>query len=101
MIDYQIPKTSGLAGLEGLPNLLLQQAEGLANFGFSFSFAKLSKQGEFARAAMVIESFKSLLPSNGLVFVFSTGNVVFARMNLKPASLKNFVFDWALCFRLC
>ena len=28
-IDYQIPK---LAGLEGLPNLLLQQAKGLADF---------------------------------------------------------------------
>ena len=35
---------------------------------------------------------------------FSTGNLVFARMNLKPAKpavLMNFVFDWTLCFRLC
>ena len=32
LIDYQIPKTAGLAALEGLPNLLLQQAEGLADF---------------------------------------------------------------------
>ena len=31
LIDYQIPQTAGLAGLEGLPNLLLQQA--LADFG--------------------------------------------------------------------
>ena len=31
--DYQILKTAGLAGLEGLPNLLLQQVEGLADFG--------------------------------------------------------------------
>ena len=32
---------------------------------------------------------------------FSTGNLVFARMNLKPAVLKNFVFDWELCFHFC
>ena len=32
---------------------------------------------------------------------FSIGNLIFARMNLKPAVLKNFVFDWALCFGLC
>ena len=32
MIDYQLPKTAGLAGSEGLPNLLLQQAECLADF---------------------------------------------------------------------
>ena len=32
---------------------------------------------------------------------FSTGNLVFARMNLKPAALKDFVFDWELCFHLC
>ena len=25
----------------------------------------------------------------------------FARINLKPVALKNFVFDWELCFRLC
>ena len=33
LIDYQILKTAGLAGLEGLLSLLLQQAEGLADFG--------------------------------------------------------------------
>ena len=32
LIDSQIPKTAGLAGLEGLLNLLLQKAEGLADF---------------------------------------------------------------------
>ena len=26
---------------------------------------------------------------------------LFVRMNLKRVVLKNFVFDWALCFRLC
>ena len=50
---------------------------------------------------MIIQLIQSLLPSTGLVFVFSTGNLVFSRMNLKPAVLKNFVFDWALCFRPC
>ena len=33
--------------------------------------------------------------------VFRLETSFFARMNLKPAVLKNFVFDWALCFRLC
>ena len=32
---------------------------------------------------------------------FSTGNVVLARVNLKPAVLKNFVFDQEICFLLC
>ena len=36
LIDYQVPKMAGLAGLEGLPNLLLQQAEDLADFGEIF-----------------------------------------------------------------
>ena len=52
----------------------------------------IKKRGEFACAAMVIESVQSLLPSTGLVF---------ARMNLKPTVLKNFVFDLAMYFRLC
>ena len=26
---------------------------------------------------------------------------MFTRMNLEPAVLKTFAFDWALCFRLC
>ena len=38
LIDYQILKTAGLAGLKGLPNLLLQQAEGLADFGEILAF---------------------------------------------------------------
>ncbi len=33
MIDSEILKTVGLVGLEGLLNLLLQKAEGLADFG--------------------------------------------------------------------
>ena len=32
LIDSPIPKTAGLAGLEGLLNFLLQKAEGLADF---------------------------------------------------------------------
>ena len=33
--------------------------------------------------------------------MFLTGNLAFARVNLEPAAFKDFVFDWALCFRLC
>ena len=29
---------------------------------------------------------------------FSIENLVFARMNLKTADLKNVVFDWEMCF---
>ena len=32
LIDYQIPKTAGLGGLEGMSNLLFQQADSLADF---------------------------------------------------------------------
>ena len=100
--DYEIPKTADFAGLEGLPSLLLQQAEGLTDFGrILVLFAKPCKRGEAARAAMVTESVQSLLPSTRLVFVFFKWKPRFARMNLKPAVLKNFVFDWALCLRLC
>ena len=60
-----------------------------------FLFAKLCKRGDVTRAAMVIESLQSSLPSTG------TGNLVFARMNPKPAVLKDLVFEWALCFRFC
>ena len=82
MIDCQIPKTAGLAGLEGLPSLLLQHAEGLADFegtlvsssSFlskkSLLFAKLCKRGEFSRIAMVIKLDQVLLPSTGLIFAF-------------------------------
>ena len=38
VFDCQIPKTAGLAGLEGLTNLLLQQAEDLADFAEIFLF---------------------------------------------------------------
>ena len=50
---------------------------------------------------MVIESVQSSLPRTALIFLSSTGNLVFARINLKPTVLKYVVFDWALCFRLC
>ena len=48
------------------------------------------KTRRIARAAMVIESVQSLLPSAGLKFVFFHWNLVFARMNLKPSVFKNF-----------
>ena len=38
---------------------------------------------------MVIERDQSLLPSTRLVFVFSTENLLFVGMNLKPAVLNN------------
>ena len=32
---------------------------------------------------------------------FSSGSFFFAKMNQKPAVLKNFVFYWGICFCLC
>ena len=49
--------------------------------------------------ATVIGNF-TLLPSTRLVIVLSTGNLAFVRMNLKPAILKIFVFEWEMCFHL-
>ena len=39
LIDSPIPKTAVLAGLAGLLNLLLQKAEGLADFGEILDFS--------------------------------------------------------------
>ena len=54
---------------------------------------------EFACVATVIGSFtlccQAPNPSS-----CSTGNLVFARVNLKPSALKNLVFDWEMCFRV-
>ena len=33
--------------------------------------------------------------------MFSTGNLILNRMNLKAAVLKKLEFDWEMCFRLC
>ena len=89
MIDSPIPKTAGLADL-----LNLLKAEGLADFGEVFVFICATlKTRQFACAAKVIELVQSLLQSTRLVFVFSTENLVFARMNLKPTVFKNFAFD--------
>ena len=70
-------------------------AEGLADFGQTLiSFAKLRKRVEFARVA-------TALPSTGHVSVFLNWKLLFTRMNLKPADLKNFVFDSKMCLRVC
>ena len=50
---------------------------------------------------VLLELVQSLLPSTRLVFIFSTGNFVFARMNLKLAVFKKFAFDWEMSFHLC
>ena len=50
MIGSEILKTVGLAGLEGLLNLLLQKAEGLADFAEILLFMiETLKRGEVAR----------------------------------------------------
>ena len=50
---------------------------------------------------MLIRNFTLCCQAPDSSSCFSTGNRVFARINLKPAVLKNFVFDWELCFHLC
>ena len=50
-----------------------RKAEGLANFGEILVFiceTLKQKEANFARAAMVIESIQSLLPSTRLIFLF-------------------------------
>ena len=103
MIDYQIPKTAGLAGLEGLPNLLHKSAEGLVDFGEILAF--ICKTLETRRICSCCYSqlsqsnhCRQALDSSSS---FSNKNLIFYRMNPKPAALKKFVFDWALCFRFC
>ena len=68
---------------------------------FSISFVELWKRGNFARIATVIGNFTLCCQAPDSSSCFSTGNLVFARINLKPAVLKNFVFDWEPCFHLC
>ena len=91
MTDSQIPKTACLA--EGLMNILLRKTEGLADFGEILVFT-----------CVALKTKRICLPR--LVIVYSTGNLVFVRVNLKPfivqclklAALKNFVFDWEMRF---
>ena len=85
LIDYQLSKTAGLAGLEGLLSLLLQKVEGLADFGEILAFICESlKRGKFARAAMVMESVQSSLPSTRLVFVFFNWKLRFRQYSSEP-----------------
>ena len=57
------------------------------------------KRGEFARAALSQVNLCCQAPDSSSYSLI--GNLVFAKMNMKPAVLMKFVFDWTLCFRLC
>ena len=89
LIDSPVPKTASLAGLL---NRLLQKGEGLADFGDILDFiCRTIKQGEFARVATVIGNFTLGCQAPDSSSCYSTGNLVFARINVKPAAvLKNF-----------
>ena len=50
---------------------------------------------------MVIESVQSFLPNTELVFVFLNWKTRFCQDESKTCCFEEFVFDWALCFRLC
>ena len=49
---------------------------------------------------MVIGKFTLCQRAPDSCSCFSTGSLVFARINLRPDALKNFVFDWK-CLCLC
>ena len=88
MIDYQIPKAAGLAGLR----LWRDSRFDLGNSENEANLLVLPWQlSQFGLCSQAQDSFSCI----------STRNLVFSWMNLKPALLKNFVFDWALCFGLC
>ena len=89
MIGSEILKTVGLAGFEGLLNLLLQKAEGLADFAEILLFMiETLKRGEVARLLCKF-------------FNMADEMDVFAMVTPKPAVFKMFVFDWEIYFRLC
>ena len=70
--------------------------EGLADFGEMLVFiCRILKTRQFYSYFTL-----NCQPQDSFSF-FSTGNPFFARINLKPAALKNFAFDWKLCLRLC
>ena len=56
---------AGLAGLESLPNLLHQSAEGLADFGeiLAFICETLENEANLLVLPWSVESVQSLLPS--------------------------------------
>ena len=92
-----------MAGLAGLLNLLLQKTEGLADFQEIHDFicrTLKTKRGDFARTATVMGNFTLCCQATDSSSCLSTGNLVFANVNLKPTALKNFMFDWELCLRL-
>ena len=95
MIDSEIPKTAGLAGLEGLLNLFSKRQQVWQTLErFSFLSVKLCERGEFAPVATVIDN---------LLFVAKQGFISWKprfhqdKYETQPAALKNFVLDWELC----
>ena len=74
-----------------MPSLLLQQAEGLANFGeiLAFICKTLKTRQIFLRCyGNLVSSIFCQGPDSSSHF--SAGNLIFARMNLKPAAMKSF-----------
>ena len=91
----KVRKRQVLGGLKGPLNLVLSKAEGLTDFGVILVFiCKALKTKRICLCCYGVAKHQSF-------FVFSTGNVVFFLMHLKPAVLKNAVFDWEMCFYLC
>ena len=104
LFEYKSRKTTGLTGLgrrskSSAPTV--GPVGSLADFREIFVFiCETLKTRQFARAAMVIESVQFLL-STGLVFLFFNWKPCFRQDHLKPAVLKNLVFDWTLSLLLC
>ena len=80
-------------GLAGLLNLLLQKAEGLADIGKILDFICRTLKARRLCSFTIIGNFTLCCQAPDSSSCFSTGNLVFTRINLKPAVLKNLVFD--------
>ena len=67
---------------------------------FLFIYKTPNSKG-FCSIAAMIESVRICCQAPDSSSCFSNGNLVFTRMNVKPAVLKNFEFDCERYFRLC
>ena len=91
---------AGLAGLEGLLILLLQRAEGLADLRDILRLiCKTLKTRRICSHCYGNHNFAFCCQTPDSYSFYSTGHLVFSRMNLKSAVLKNFVFDSEMYFR--
>ena len=94
LIDCKNPKTADLAGLEGLPNLQLQQTEGLADFGEILVFiCETEDEANLLVLLWKLSQLKFSLPSTGLVFVFQLETSFCQDESETSALLQKFVFD--------